>query len=116
MALALLAVGLSLVLAGQSAFAVAVNRWHRFLADRLILAVLAALVLATAAGAAIALGGRPPADVLHLLYSGLALAALPVARYLGRSGTPRRRAAVVGTGALLLLGFLARLFMTGAPS
>ncbi|MDQ3871933.1 MAG: hypothetical protein M3301_10025 [Chloroflexota bacterium] len=116
LALALLAVALSLLLAGVTGLDVARQRWHPFLADRLILALLGALVLACAVGATIALRGRPPADLLHLLYSGLALAVVPVARYLARSGTPRRRAAIVGTGTLLLLGFLVRLFMTGAPS
>jgi hypothetical protein len=114
--LALLAVAAAVLLSAVSAVALVANRWDRFLVDRLILAVLAALALASAAGVAIAFTAGPPADVLHLVYSGLAFAALPVARYLGRSGTPRRRAAIAATGALLLLAFLARLFMTGAPS
>jgi hypothetical protein len=114
--LALLAAAATALLAAVSAVALIANRWDRFLADRLILAVLAALALASAAGAVIAFTARPPADVLHLVYSGLAFAALPVARYLGRSGTARRRAAIAGAGALVLLAFLARLFMTGAPS
>ncbi len=116
LALALLAVAATVLLAAVSGVALVANRWDRFLADRLILTVLAALALASAAGAVIAFTARPPADVLHLAYSGLALAVLPVARYLGRYGTARRRAAIAGTAALLLLAFLVRLFMTGAPS
>lgn len=114
--LALVTVAVTVLLLALSAFALVTDRWDRLLADRLILAVLASLALASAVGALIALTGRPPADILHLLYSGLAVAALPIARYLGRSGTRRRRAGIVSIGALILLGFLARLFMTGAPS
>ena len=103
----------ALVLAAVSLLGVVTQRWDRRLADRLVLGVLGALILSAVTGAAALVAAGPPSDPLHYLYSALALGALPVARYLGRSGSARRRAGILGAGAVLLLGFLFRLFTTG---
>ena len=113
LAVAAAAVAATLGLAAVSLLVVTTQRWNRRLVDRLVLGVLAALVLAAATGAAALVTAGPPSDALHYLYAALALAALPVARYLGRSGSVRRRAGLLGAGTVLLLGFLFRLFTTG---
>jgi Kef-type K+ transport system membrane component KefB len=98
-----------LLLAGLG---VLLRRWDRVLADRLILAVLAATGLAALAGVAVALQSRPPSDPLHLVYGIAAILVLPIARYLGRSGSDRRRAGWLAVGSLVLLALYARLWMT----
>jgi hypothetical protein len=109
-----LAVGLptaALLLLGLAGWAS--GRWDRHAGDRIILLALLATVLAVASGLATALVAGAPADPLHLVYGAAALAVLPIARYLGRVGDPRRRAGWLGLGSLVLSALLVRLVQTG---
>jgi hypothetical protein len=91
----------------------ATGRWDRHAADRVLLVALLLCSVAVAGGLITALVGGPPADPLHLVYGAAALAVLPIARYLGRVGDPRRRAGWLGLGSLVLLALLVRLVQTG---
>jgi hypothetical protein len=94
-------------------------RDHRFAVDRLVLAAIAIVIVEALVGVAVAFGGGRPADPLHLLYGPLAGLALPVAYGLGgrtiasRGDSRVRRDLWILVGALLLLGFEGRLYMTG---
>ncbi len=87
------------------------HRSVRFALDRAILAALASVSVGIALGLVILVTGGRPADPLHLLYAGLALAILPVARFWDRLAG--HRLAAVGVGGLVLLGLVLRLFQTG---
>lgn len=110
------------ILAGAFAGAcllVSVGGWitgrpARSLLDRLIVLQLAAIVPAVLVGGAIALLEGPPSDPLHFLYAVSVFVPLPLARYLGGSGSPRRRAGYLALGAIVSLGLIVRLFQTGA--
>ena len=96
-----------------SGYAVVAQDYRRVLIDRLVLAELALLLLAGLTGlVAFASSGRL-SDPLHLAYGIAAVAALPIARYLARAGTARRRGGSMAGGSAVLLGLVARLFMTG---
>lgn len=84
------------------------------LVDRLLLADLAAALAAAVIGVLLLVTGSRPADPLHFLYAAVALGALPTARYLARTGTERRRAAIMAIGCLVMAGVVVRLFMTGS--
>jgi len=84
------------------------GRWF----ERLQRVVILSIAAAAAAGAvAFALGARP-GDGLHLIYGGVAIILLPVARSF-RSGASRRDALLMLAGCALLGGVMFRLFMTG---
>jgi hypothetical protein len=84
------------------------GRWF----DRLQRVVTLSIAVAAAVGViAFVLGARPD-DGLHLLYGGLAVIILPVARSF-RSGESRRDALLMLAGCALLGGVLYRLFTTG---
>jgi hypothetical protein len=112
--LAVAAIAADLGLVAVSLLGVATRRWNRLLGDRLVLAVLATTGLAALVGASLAVTSRPPDDVLHLIYGLVALAVLPIARYIGRSGSDRRRAGWLAAGSLVLLAVYARLVQTGS--
>ena len=82
--------------------------------DRAILAAEAFVALAIATGALsfVIRGGRGPADPLHLLYAGLILVTLPLARF-GGSLSERRRALALAVAGLLVVAFFVRLLQTG---
>jgi hypothetical protein len=80
--------------------------------DRALLAASAALLLGALSGLALPFLVGQPRDVLHWLYGLLGPVVLLGARYLGRNGTTRRRAAFVALGAVALLGVVYRLFTT----
>ena len=86
------------------------ERYPRIALDRLVLAALLAVPVASLTGLP---GLGTLGDPLHILYAGVALVALPAARYLARSGAPRRRATWMLLGALVMCGVVARLFLTG---
>ncbi len=92
------------------------SRFRVLLVDRLILATLAALALTTLIGPPLLVTGHQPPDRLHFLYAALAWAALPVGRYVARSGTARRRGIALAAGAAVLVGAAFRLYMTGSGS
>lgn len=97
----------------MSLVGLATHRWNHLLGDRLILAVLAATGLTALFGAAVALTSRAPSDALHVVYGAVALVVLPIARYVGRTGSDRRRAGWLALGSLVELAVFARLFQTG---
>jgi hypothetical protein len=77
--------------------------------DRGVLAGSGVALLAAAIGAIAVLTGHWPADSLHLLYAGIAVLALPVARAWGDEPRP----GPMLLGGLVLLGIAVRLFQTG---
>jgi peptidoglycan/LPS O-acetylase OafA/YrhL len=100
--------GTSLVAGWSSAAQRPAARWI----DRLILATLGAVALAVLAGLGVWVSQGAPTDPLHLVYGALALIVLPVARYLGRVGSIRRRSGSVAVGCLVMAGVLYRLWTT----
>ena len=112
--LAILAIAFAVVCLAIALIAWAAGRPYRILIDRLILLELLTLTPGVITGGAIALLRSPPRDALHFLYAVAVFAPLPVARYLGRSGSLRRRSGYVAVGAFVTVGLLIRLFQTGA--
>lgn len=76
-------------------------------------AIVAVFVVAAASGGLLLLIGPAPRDGLHILYAGVSLAVIPLARsFLGRAGG--RPAAVLMLAAFVVLGAVTwRLFTTG---
>lgn len=95
---------------------IARRRFSTLIIDRLILLTLGALALTSLIGPPLLLSGEQPPDRLHFLYAGLAWVALPVGRYVARSGEARRRGIALAIGAAVLLGACLRLYMTGSGS
>jgi hypothetical protein len=91
--------------------AAARHRTARFATDRVILVALALVGLGIASGLLVLLAGSRPADPLHFLYAGVALAVLPVARFWGR--LERYRAPALGIAGIVLAALVLRLFQTG---
>jgi hypothetical protein len=89
------------------------GRYLAHAVDRLLLLDFAVLAVMTLSGPPLLLTGLQPPDALHFVYAGVAWVLLPVARYLARVGTPRRRGAIMVGGCLATLAVVARLFMTG---
>ena len=81
----------------------------RLLANVALIAVL----IASAGGLGILIGGGAPADSLHYVYGAIALSALPVTTSLTRNRRPRTAAVVLLVVAVALLVVVARLFQTG---
>lgn len=81
--------------------------------ERYQAAVVSVFVVAAASGLLLLLAGARPADGLHLLYAGVAIAVIPLARsFLGRARD--RRATALLLVAFVVLGALTyRLFTTG---
>lgn len=74
---------------------------------------LIAILIASAGGLGILLGGGAPADSLHFVYGAIALVALPLATSLTRNRRARTAAVMVVVVAVALLVVIARLFQTG---
>lgn len=106
------AVGLTLALAATALLDLVIHRLHRVALDRLVLALLVALVAADGLGLAMLAAGSRPVDPLHLVYGVAAPVVLAAARWLGRSQEPRRRAGWLAAGAVALAGVLLRLATT----
>lgn len=111
--LAYLAAVLGMATLALAVVGVAVGRPVRIWLDRLILLTLAALVVAAIAGLPLTVLVGVPADVLHLLYGLVGPLILVGGRYLGRSGSVRRRSFFVALASLAVLGVVYRLFTTG---
>src|SRR6266545_1117406 len=81
--------------------------WRRLprgpLADRLEAIVLILLLITSAGGLGILIGGSAPAEPLHFLYAVLALSSLPVANSLSRNATARRQALITLITALVAI-------------
>jgi len=81
--------------------------------ERFQAAVVSVLVLAAVSGGAMLLAGESPADGLHLLYAGVAIVLVPLARsFLGRA-TGRAAAGMMLVAFAVLGGVVYRLFTTG---
>ena len=104
-----LAVGVALVC--TLILAIKVHSGGR-LYDRLQTVLVGLVVLAAAAGAALFALGQRPSDGLHLLYGGVALVVIPLARSY-RSGAGRRDSILMLLAVVVLGGVLFRLFSTG---
>jgi hypothetical protein len=89
------------------------NRKPGTLAARLAESVLLILGITAASGLGMFVGGARPHEGLHLLYAGLAFAAMPVTDMLAGRLSPRARALASIVAALIGLVLLVRLFMTG---
>jgi hypothetical protein len=91
--------------------------WRRsppgLLAERLERLVVLALVVTVAGGLGLLAGGGRPREILHFVYSIVALGAVVVADSISRRAGPRRRAIATLVGALVALAVIARLFQTG---
>lgn len=74
---------------------------------------LIVVLIASAGGLGILLGGGAPTDSLHYVYAAIALVALPLATSLTRNRRPRTTAVIVLVIAVALLVVIARLFQTG---
>jgi hypothetical protein len=83
------------------------------LAESALSIVVVVLGMTAAAGLAMLVRGERPSESLHLLYSLLAFALIPVGDSLTASGQPRRRGLARLLAAVVTLGVLARLFATG---
>jgi hypothetical protein len=81
--------------------------------ERLEQLVLLLLVIVSAGGLGLLLGGPGPHEQLHLVYAVLAMGSLPIADSLTRNAQPRRRAVVTAVTALVVLILIGRLFQTG---
>jgi hypothetical protein len=81
--------------------------------ERLDLVVVLILLIASAGGLGLLLGGSGPREPLHFVYAVLAVGILPVADSLAKKASPRRRAAVSAAAAVVALVLIGRLFQTG---
>ena len=81
--------------------------------ERLQTALLMTLVITSAGGLGLLVGGSGPTESLHVLYAILALGSLPVADSLVRRSSPRRQAVTTLVAALVAAVLVARLFQTG---
>jgi hypothetical protein len=75
--------------------------------------VLVLLGMTAAGGLALLVGGQRPKELLHLVYTVLALGLVPLADALTARANPRRRALARLLGALVALVVIVRLFATG---
>ena len=90
-----------------------VGRFHRIALDRLVLALLVALIAPNVVGLAMLVAGARPDDPLHLLYGLAGPGALAAARWLGRRPHQRRRVGWLLGGAVVVTGVLLQLWTTG---
>jgi hypothetical protein len=76
-------------------------------------AVMILLGMTAAGGLALLLGGRRPAEWLHLIYALVAFGLVPLADSLTTQASPRRQALARLLGALVAGVVILRLFATG---
>lgn len=107
------AVALAVVGIGWAALIVGSSREGTRTFERFQAGVVSLLIVASASGALLLISGSSPSDSLHLLYAGVAVAVIPLARsFLGRAS--RRRAGLLFLAAFVVLGAVVyRLFTTG---
>jgi hypothetical protein len=80
--------------------------------DRLEAAVLITLVITSAGGLGMLIGGARPTEPLHVLYAILALGSLPLARSFSRRTDPRRSALIMLGAVAVAIVLIVRLFQT----
>jgi hypothetical protein len=97
-----------------AAVATATGRTASYLLlDRAILAQIVTLLAALISGLVVLPASSGPKDALHFLYAAVALVAAPLTRYVTRSSDSRRMGRWSTVAALVVVGAVARLFMTG---
>ncbi|HEU5424256.1 MAG TPA: hypothetical protein VFU72_11990 [Nitrolancea sp.] len=74
---------------------------------------LVLLVITSASGLGLLVGGGRPRELYHLMYGGFALMTLPVVGAFGPRARDRGYGAATAAGALFALVVIARLFATG---
>lgn len=72
-----------------------------------------ALVVASAGGLGLLVGGARPREALHFVYAIVALGLMPLASSLSGRSEPRRQGLATSLGAVIALVVIARLFGTG---
>jgi hypothetical protein len=72
-----------------------------------------AVVVTSAGGLGLLVGGARPRELLHFVYAVVAIGAVPVAGSLSRRASPRRRGFATLAGALIAFVVILRLFGTG---
>ncbi len=97
----------------EAGFRLVRNRKPGTLSARLVESLLLILAVAATSGLGMFVGGARPHEMLHLLYAGLAFAAIPVTDMLAGRLSPRARALARTVAALIGLVLIVRLFMTG---
>ena len=108
-----LAVAGALVLLGAAILTATGRTQSHVLLDRGILVQLATMVIAAVTGLALPVVGRLPADSLHFLYAVVGFVVAPIARYATRAADDRRQGRWQVVAAVVVLGAVLRLFMTG---
>lgn len=111
--LAYVAVAVTVAGIGWSVFLVAAGRTGGPAFERFQAAVVSLLVVGAASGLVLLATGARPADGLHLLYTIVATALIPLARsFLGRM-SGRAAAGLLLAAFVVLGGLIYRLFTTG---
>jgi hypothetical protein len=82
-------------------------------AEGLQAVLLIALVVASAGGLGLVVGGGQPSESLHHIYAVIALGIMPLGSAFTRRARPRTRALVTLGAALVALVVIGRLFQTG---
>ncbi len=83
------------------------------LADWFATLLLLALLIASAGGLGVALGGGAPAEPLHYLYAAIGIAIVPIGVVAVRRRSPRWAALGMVVAGLIAVVVIARLFQTG---
>jgi hypothetical protein len=71
------------------------------------------VVITSAGGLGLWIGGASPRESLHFIYALIALAMVPVSSGLSARASTRARALTVAVASLIALGLIVRLFQTG---
>lgn len=109
-----IASAVAVALAGlESGLRMVRNRKPGTLSARVSASLLLILGVTAASGLGMLVGGARPHEMLHLLYAGLAFAAIPVTDLFASRQAPRRRALASTVATLIGLVLIMRLFMTG---
>jgi hypothetical protein len=91
--------------------------WRRVapgrLSGRLAALALLVLVITSAGGLGLWIGGAAPHEGLHFVYAILALTILPIVGTTFATAPARRRGIAVAVAAIVALGAIVRLFQTG---
>lgn len=81
--------------------------------ERFQAAVVSTVIVGAASGALLVAVGETPRDGLHLLYAGVAIVCIPLARSFGRRDDSRRGAMLLLVAFIVLAAVLGRLASTG---
>jgi hypothetical protein len=113
MTLALASLAAMVAVAGEGAVRLVRARPPGRMASVGLGVVVVLLGMTAAGGLALLVGGQRPKELLHLVYTVLALGLVPLADALTARANPRRRALARLLGALVAVVVIVRLFATG---